>query len=491
MHYIVKFFPEISIKSRPVRKQFVKKLRDGLRKCVKNNIDSDIRINSCWDYISIEANELCTQKQDALLHILQNTSGISFILEVSVFPFETLDDIVSLSVELFQDRLVGKSFVVRCKRKGDHEFTSHDAERYIGGGLLSQTKASGVNLRSPDVTVNIEIKRNNVYLVSKRFEGIGGYPVGSLGSVLSLISGGYDSPVASYMTMRRGMATHFCFFNLGGRAHEVGVKEVSSHLWSKYGMSHKVRFYTVPFEEVIAEILKKIDHAYMGVILKRMMIRAAQTIAKEKHLKALVTGEAVAQVSSQTIVNLSMIDNVSDMLVMRPLVTMDKSDIIDKAKEIQTAEYAEHMPEYCGVISVKPTTKAKLDKIEYEESKFDFSLLTKAINTLKDECIDDLTLDEAAEVEEFSFPVGDSVIVDIRLPDDRERKPLELSQKNTVLNIPFYDLSENHPLFDKNKMHCLFCDKGIMSRLHASLLFEKGFKNIAVYRPMKKGISDE
>src|SRR5690625_7458097 len=123
------------------------------------------------------------------------------------------------------------------------------------------------------------------------------------------------------------MRTHYCCFNLGGRAHEIAVKQVAYFLWQKFGASHSVKFVTVPFEGVVAEILEHVDNAYMGVILKRMMLRAATDVAEALKLPALVTGESVAQVSSQTLPNLRVIERVDDEVVLRPLLTKDKGDI--------------------------------------------------------------------------------------------------------------------------------------------------------------------
>src|SRR5690606_41944273 len=109
------------------------------------------------------------------------------------------------------------------------------------------------------------------------------------------ISGGFDSAVASFLSMKRGMRTHFLFFNLGGREHELAVKEVALFLWQRYGSSHGVHFITVPFEAVVAEILDKVENSQMGVILKRMMLRAATQVAEKAQIPALVTGEAIAQ----------------------------------------------------------------------------------------------------------------------------------------------------------------------------------------------------
>ncbi|MEM8593370.1 MAG: tRNA uracil 4-sulfurtransferase ThiI, partial [Pseudomonadota bacterium] len=446
-------------------------------------VHAEIQVTREWDFLTVDTPNLDHATQERLIDALQCVSGVCFFLAVEGYEFDTFDDILDKALALFSERLIGKTFVVRCKRSGKHEFTSHQVEQYIGGGLLQKSDASGVRMKGADVTIKLEIKDNVAYLVRERFDGIGGYPMGSIGSVLSLISGGYDSPVASYLTMRRGLTTHFCFFNLGGRAHEVGVKEVAYHLWSRYGANHRVSFYTVPFEGVIAELMRSVDNSHMGVVLKRMMVRAAEHIAQEYSLKALVTGEAIAQVSSQTLVNLSVIDHVSDCLIMRPVVTMDKGEIIEIAKQIGTAIFAEHMPEYCGVISVKPKTRVQRERVEHEEARFDFSVLDDALDNLKVERIDNMSFEAAVEVEEFEFPVGESIIIDIRHPTDCERNPLKLDQKNKVIMIPFYKLSEEISQLSESEVYSLYCDKGVMSRLHASFLCEQGVTNVSVFRP--------
>src|SRR5690606_25517251 len=174
-----------------------------------------------------------------------------------------------------------------------------------------------------DITLTMEIKDQTVYLVEKRYAGLGGFPVGTQEDVLSLVSGGFDSTVASFLAIKRGLKTHYCFFNLGGAEHETAVKEVAWYLWNRFAATHRVKFITVPFEAVVAEILEKVSPSNMGVVLKRMMLRAAERIAKRGRIDALVTGEAVAQVSSQTLPNLAVIDEVCSKLVLRPLITMD------------------------------------------------------------------------------------------------------------------------------------------------------------------------
>ena len=483
MKFIVKFFPEITIKSRIVRKQLTKMLRDNLRVQMKL-IDADIQIERDWDKLTIETQCADHERQQALIDILRCTPGIAYFLEVLEYPFVDLHDAYVKTAALWSDRLRDKTFHVRCKRSGTHPFNSLDVERYIGGELNQNSGARGVEMRNPDAVVRVEIRDDRLFIVNERFAGVGGFPIGSQEAIVSLISGGFDSTVASYLTMRRGMRTHFCFFNLGGRQHEIGVKEVAYYLWSKYGASSRVKFIAVPFERVVGELLKNVDDSHMGVILKRMMLRAATEVAQKLDASALVTGEAVGQVSSQTLTNLTVIDRATDMLVLRPLITMAKGEIIQMAAAIGTEQFAAQMPEYCGVISVKPTTRAKLLRVEHEETKFDFSVLSDAIAQAQFINIDEVANVEVeqADIEILSAPLADAPIIDIRAPAEAERKPLRAGNVR-IEKIPFYELQTKFAAFEKDKTYLLYCDKGVMSRLHAAHLVEQGFRNIKVYRP--------
>ncbi|MDF5005216.1 tRNA 4-thiouridine(8) synthase ThiI, partial [Vibrio parahaemolyticus] len=167
--------------------------------------------------------------------------------------------------------------------------------------------------------------------------------------------------------------------------------------------SAKVRFISVDFEPVVAEILEKVDDGQMGVILKRMFMRAAGMIAQKMKIEALVTGEALGQVSSQTLTNLRHIDNVTDTLILRPLINWDKEDIINLAREIGTEDFAKTMPEYCGVISKKPTVKAVIGKLEAEEKKFYFRILEIVVQEARMMDISDIAKESeqaAPEVEQ-------------------------------------------------------------------------------------------
>lgn len=482
MQFIIKYFPEIIIKSKPVRQQMCRRLQDNLL-IVLRALEPRVRVVMDWDKITVKVPGDSQVSAIEVLDILRNTSGISVILEVAEYPFTDLDEACRKTLEIYRERLVGKRFVVRCKRVGKHDFTSHAAEQYVGGYLLHHAATGGVDLHAPELTVLIEIKDDTLYVVKNRHEGLGGFPLGEVEPVLSLISGGFDSPVASYLMMKRGAPVHFCFFNLGGREHELGVKEVAYYLWEKFGAGRRVKFIAVPFEPVVAEILEKVDNSQMGVILKRMMLRVASRLAMQLEVNALVTGEAIAQVSSQTLTNLSVIDKVTDTLVLRPLIATDKQDIITIARRIGTFEFAEHMPEYCGVISVKPTTKAKLHRIEAQEEQFDMSMLDRVLEMAQWINMDEMAFDKSVPVgiEMLEVPLPDATLIDIRPPSEQERRPLQLPGQ-VIEHVPFYRLQGYMAELPKDKRYMLYCDRGVMSRLHAAHLVEQGFR-VAVYRP--------
>jgi len=487
MKLIVKVFPEITIKSRPVRKQFIRQLGKNIRSVLKD-LDPALDLQGEWDNLELQTQVTDPKCLQAMIERLTRTPGVSHFLEVHEYPLGDFDDILDKCREHFGAQLPGKIFAVACKRAGKHPFTSMDVERYVGSRLRSEFGAAGISLKQPEVEVRIEVRDKRLFVIHARHEGIGGYPLGSLDQTLVLMSGGFDSTVAAYQMMRRGMLSHFCFFNLGGRAHELGVMEVAHHLWERYGRSHRVLFVSVPFEEVVGEILAKVDNSQMGVVLKRMMLRVATRLAEELHIHALVTGEAISQVSSQTLPNLAVIDSVTDMLVLRPLIASHKQDIIDTAEQIGTAEYAKHMPEYCGVISVNPTTRAKRGRIEYEETHFDMALLDRALENARyltvDKVIDELGKD--LQVDEVAQVLPGQVVIDIRHPDAAEDEPLQLDDIE-VRSLPFYAINQRFKELDDSRQYLLYCDKGVMSRLHAHHLLNEGHANVRVYRPRANG----
>jgi thiamine biosynthesis protein ThiI len=484
MRLIVKYHPEINIKSRSVRRRFSKLLESNVRIIAKRFVPS-AHVIARWSDILVELPKDTTEElQGIILEELTRIPGVDQFNEVVEYDFVDFDTAFQQVASHWAKEIENKSFCVRAKRTGKHEFSSQDLERYIGGGLNQSVESARVTLKNPDVTVKIELKDDKFQVIKANHKGLGGMPIPTQEDVLSLISGGFDSGVATYHVMRRGARTHFCFFNLGGREHEIGVKQVSHAIWKRYSSSHKTKFVSVNFEPVVDEILTKIDNGLMGVVLKRMMMRAAAKVADKLGIMALVTGESLGQVSSQTLTNLNVIDRVTETLILRPLIHMDKAEIIETSREIGTHDFAAAMPEYCGVISKKPTTRAVLSQVEETEANFDFSLLDKMVDEaqiMDIRKIEDEAHEEVQEVEQVTELPKDAVVIDVRAPEEEEDSPLDLGDIEVVA-IPFFKIATKFGDLDQSKEYYLYCDKGVMSRLQALLLHEHGYKSVKVYR---------
>ncbi|RVU86189.1 tRNA 4-thiouridine(8) synthase ThiI [Leucothrix sargassi] len=474
MRFIVKVSPETFIKSRSVRSRYIKQLWRNIHK-ILTEIHPCMQVFPMWDRVEVECpdevGEACRQR-------LCDVPGISKILMVDSYPLpeeNPLDFISAKAIEYFSEQIDGKSFAVQCKRQGKHAFTSMDVNRHVGGVLLDNATDSSVNIKTPDVIVPIEVIQKKVHFVRSSTVGMQGYPFGTQGTVLSLMSGGYDSSVASYQMMRRGCRVNFLFFNLGGPAHLLGAQQAAQHLWKKYGASHPARFYTVSLDHFIADLMALPHMTFNGVLLKRAMIRIANDISSRTNIEALVTGESIAQVSSQTLQNLSVIDKASEELIVRPLITMGKGDIISVAEEIGTAVFAENMVEYCGTVSKKPTVSASLKTVQKIERKIGDTWFESAISSIKNIAVSEIDLSKNGfEVEQVAVIEGQTVI-DINMTDS----PIEESE----LAIPFYDINDKFAELPQDKEYLLYCDRGLASEHHATHLKEHGFNNVNVYRP--------
>jgi tRNA uracil 4-sulfurtransferase len=476
--FIIKYFTEIMIKGSTAKRQMISQVYNNLVN-ILSKISNDIKVKKFFDKIEVVCPiEVVIEVRLRLL----DTPGIQQILEAIQFDnMSTLDDIKVKVNETMAHEIQGKSFVVRCKRTGTQEFKSTDVEQTVGGYMLAMNDTKGVALKNAEVTINIELVFAQLNIITHKHMGMGGFPIGTQGSILSLMSGGFDSTVASFLAMKRGIKTHFIFFNLGGIAHEIGVKQVAYYLWNKFGSSHRVQFITIPFEDVVTEIFKSVSEPYMGVMLKRLMLQASEKIANDMKIDALVTGESVAQVSSQTLRNLALIDQATSKLVLRPLSMMSKPDIIDIANKIGTSKFAEAMPEYCGVISKNPVTHGNYDRVASEARRFDYSVLDTAIENAIPVNVDEIDVDisEIGQMEVISdLSSGNYTVIDIRQSADCIETSVE------TLKIPFYKLKSEFKKLPQDKEYLFYCDKGILSQLHAQFLRDaENYTNIKVYRP--------
>ncbi|NRQ43903.1 tRNA 4-thiouridine(8) synthase ThiI [Rheinheimera sp. YQF-2] len=483
IEFLIKLHPEIAIKSKSVRKRQTLLLERNL-KTILLQVDATVVVSNNFDHLTVRCDSNDAGLRQRLIERLECIPGVVAFAEMQSSTFTNLHDIFEQVLAVYASQLENKTFSVRVRRTGNHDFSSIEAERYIGGGLNQHVASAKVQLKMPDLVVTLEIKKDLLIMVRKMHQGMGGFPLPSQSDVLSLISGGYDSAVASYLMIRKGLRTHYLFFNLGGAAHEAGVREMAFLIWQKYSLSHKVKFVSVNFAPVVDQILEKIDNGLMGVVLKRMMMRAASEVAESLGIKAIVTGESIGQVSSQTIANLSVIDRVTETLILRPLIYQDKQEIINLAIKIGAEDIAKSMPEYCGVISKKPTVNAVLADVLANEQQFDFSVLQQAVQSAK--VLDIRTVDYQAEqqahvVSELALLPADAIVLDIRSPEETDIKPLSVDG-HQVIELPFFRLASQFAALDQTKQYYCYCERGVMSRLQAVVLQEQGFANVAVYR---------
>lgn len=282
------------------------------------------------------------------------------------------------------DKGIGTTFKVETKR-GNKQFYMDTPEinRELGAYLLSQFPFLTVDVNNPSFTVNVEV-REFTYLYTEVIHGFGGMPVGSNGKAMLLISGGIDSPVAGWMMAKRGLeidAVHFYSYPYTSERSKEKVIDLMKVL-SEY--CHKTNLYVVPFTDIQLEIADKCPHDQMTIIMRRIMMKIAEKLAEKTGARALITGESLGQVASQTLQAIEVTNAAVKMPVFRPLIGMDKNEVIEIARKIQTFDISILPFEDCCTVFVAkhPETKPRLDRIIKSESKLDMDrLINEALET--------------------------------------------------------------------------------------------------------------
>lgn len=313
-----------------------------------------------------------------------NVFGIAAVQRSGVFP-KDINQIVKQGVPYLKDALSRvRSFKVEAKR-ADKSFplTSPEIQQELGGALSDAYPHLITDLHSPDITVMVEIRDKGAYVNAQKIQAVGGMPVGSNGEALLLLSGGIDSPVAAYMMAKRGLRVDAIHFQSPPYTSERALMKVETLCEKLTEYCGDIRFYCVPFTEIQEALRDNCDGDYFTVIMRRLMLRIANNICRKKRYGALITGESVGQVASQTLSAIRCTDKAADFPVLRPLVGMDKKEIVEIARKIDTFETS-ILPyeDCCTVFTPKhPKTKPLLRDVEAEEAKFDFQpLIEKAID---------------------------------------------------------------------------------------------------------------
>jgi len=317
----------------------------------------------------------------------------SFSVGYQVNP--DFEEMAALGIQLIQPHLRSGcklKFCVRTRRadKSFHKI-SPEINFEVGSRIMAALSEKGlvVNIKEAEITIEIEIGRGESVLFDHRTPGIRGLPVGCSGNVLSLLSGGIDSPVASFFMMRRGCRVHFIFFDNQPFLGRGGLDKVLKLSKTLNRYQSRGRAYVVPFHDIQVAIRDHCTPENRVVLYRRMMYRISQEMAEKINCLGLVTGESLGQVASQTLENLAAVSRVVPISVFRPLIGMDKQEIISHARKIGTYEISiEPSPDCCSVfMPARPATRSCMDKLERDESLFPWrDLMGEAIN--KTEVID-------------------------------------------------------------------------------------------------------
>lgn len=380
-------YDEIGLKGKN-RDQFINRLVKNIQMQMKDIEGLKFRVPHGRIFIncSEEAAGECARR-------LQKIPGIASA-SVGVTREPEFDTLAAVGVEWIEPLMQpGKpfKFCVRTNRADkSYPHKSPEIDREVGSRVLRELHAKGleVSIKEADFILEIEIGQDETVVFYNRIPGLRGLPVGSSGDILGLISGGIDSPVALYRMMKRGCRAHGIFFDnrpFMGRGGYDKVVKLSKLL---NGYQKKAQLFVVPFEDIQVAIRDFCRPAHRVVLYRRMMYRIAQAVALQKGCLALATGEAVGQVASQTLENLNAVSEVVHLSVFRPLIGMNKQEIINEARELGTYDISiEPHPDCCSVfMPPRPATRAKIADLEIDETKYPWeTLMLEAISKM--ECV--------------------------------------------------------------------------------------------------------
>ena len=375
-HIMVRF-GELSTKGKN-KYEFIKVLAKNIKGALSDF--KDIEIISRFDHIYVKLND---NDPDKIIEILQDVSGIQG-LSLVLLTNEDIDNLRKVCLELVQQEK-GTTFKVHAKRANKkYPLISDQINREIAKVILQNTDLK-VDVHNPDIMVSIEIREEGAYVFTHTYKGAGGYPLGVGGKIMHMLSGGIDSPVAAYLLMKRGIKIE-CIHFASPPYTNAGVIEKLKDLLGKLNKYQpEIRLNIIPFTKLQEEIYAQSDESYAITLMRRMMFRLADKLAKRRHCLAISSGESVGQVASQTLDSMNVINAVTNMPVLRPVVTYDKTDIIELARKIDTFDISIRPFEDCCTIFApkNPKTRPSMDEVLKFEEKWDY-------NKMIDEALDNV-----------------------------------------------------------------------------------------------------
>ena len=382
-HIMVRF-GELNTKGKN-KKEFIKTLAVNIHNALKDfpNLSFETR----YDHIYVGLNN---EDYGPVLERLQDVSGIH-ALSLVYRCEKDIDKIKESSLALINEE-EGKTFKVKVKR-GDKTYPiiSDDITRIVAGHILRNSgDRFKVDVHNPDILLSIEVRQEAAYIFTKTVLGAGGYPLGVGGKTMHMLSGGIDSPVAAYLMMKRGVAIECIHFASPPYTQQGVIYKLEDLLKVLNRYQERIRLHIVPFTKIQEAIYDHAPESYCITLMRRMMFRLADALARRRNCPVISSGESIGQVASQTLQSMHVINAVTNTPIIRPLATTDKVEIINISKKIGTYDISIRPYEDCCTIFTPkaPKTAPHLDEVEEFEKKFDFETLIKeALNNIEVEII--------------------------------------------------------------------------------------------------------
>lgn len=395
-------YGELSTKGRN-KKMFTQKLASNIKKALVDF--PQVKVIPDYDFMYLDLHEA---PEEAVIEKVKPIFGIQSISPVYIVE-KDMEVAKKVVLDLLsQEDLEGKTFKIMTRRS-DHTFEmdTNQINMFLGDAVLEAFPEIKVQLKQPDITVRIDVRREHLMVSLKTIQGAGGLPVGTSGRVMLMLSGGIDSPVAGYLAMKRGMeiqCVHFASPPYTSPQALEKTKLLAAKI-ARFGGS--IQFLTVPFSRIQEEIKKSIPEAYLMTIMRRFMLRITDQLRENARGLAIANGESVGQVASQTLDSMVAINDVTNTPIIRPVATMDKLDIIKVAEEIDTFELSIQPFEDCCTVFAPPSpkTKPKLEKARQYEARLDVEGLIK--EAVEGTVIEEITANYTTPVETASQEIDD------------------------------------------------------------------------------------
>lgn len=395
-------YGELSTKGRN-KKMFTQKLASNIKKALVDY--PQVKVIPDYDFMYLDLHEA---PEEAVIEKVKPIFGIQSISPVYIIE-KNMEVAKKVVLDLLsQENLEGKTFKIMTKRS-DHTFDmdTNQINLFLGDAVLETYPEIKVQLKQPDITVRIDVRREHLMVSLRTIQGAGGLPVGTSGRVMLMLSGGIDSPVAGYLAMKRGMeiqCVHFASPPYTSPQALEKTKLLAAKI-ARFGGS--IQFLTVPFSRIQEEIKKSVPEAYLMTIMRRFMLRITDQLRENARALAIANGESVGQVASQTLDSMVAINDVTNTPIIRPVATMDKLDIIKVAEEIDTFELSIQPFEDCCTVFAPPSpkTKPKLEKARQYEQRLDVEGLIK--EAIEQTVIEEITANYTTPVETTSQEIDD------------------------------------------------------------------------------------